>query len=127
MKKFQYFGVSKNEITILLRELSFPIPKEVGVILTNLSVRGDKKVKKSWTNETVPEYYYGNVEQMFGQLELGYKNNRPHYQLWISMKPQVPRTGMIRELSKKFYNQNKSSSISVLTLSLDNKVKMRLL
>ena len=135
MKKFKYFGVvihpkdgnnydwknlSKNEITILLRELSFPTPKEVGLILTNLSVRGDKKVKKSWTNETIPEYYYGKVEQMFGQLELGHKNNRPHYQLWISMKPQVPKTGMIRELSKKFYNQDKSSSISVLTLSLDN-------
>ena len=57
---------------------------------------------------------------MFGQLELGHKNNRPHYQLWISMKPQIPKTGMIRELSKKFYNQDKSSSISVLTLSLDN-------
>ena len=135
MKKFKYFGVvihpkdgnnydwknlSKNEITILLRELSFPTPKEVGLILTNLSVRGDKKIKKSWTNETVPEYYYGKVEQMFGQMELGHKNNRPHYQLWISMKPQVPKTGMIRELSKKFYNQDKSSSISVLTLSLDN-------
>lgn len=36
------------------------------------------------------------------------------------MKPQVPRTGMIKELSKKFYNEEKSSCISVLTLSLDN-------
>lgn len=82
-------------------------------------VRGDKKPKRSWSIETDPEYYYGKVEQMFGQLELGYKNNRPHYQVWVSMKPQVPRTDMIKELSKKFYNEEKSSSISVLTLSKD--------
>ena len=135
MKKFKYFGVvihprgaekydwknlSKEKISSLLRELSFPTPKEVGVILTSLLVRGDKKSKRLWSNETDPEYYYGKVEQMFGQLELGEKNNRPHYQLWVSMKPQVPRTGMIKELSKKFYNEEKSTSISVLTLSKDN-------
>ena len=71
MKKFKYFGVvihpkdannydwknlSKNEIIILLRELSFPTPKEVGVILTNISVKGKKKIKKSCTNETIPKY-----------------------------------------------------------------------
>lgn len=131
MKKFKYFGVviypkgaenynwknlSKDEMVILLRKLSFPTPKEVGLTLTNLSVRGDKKPKRSCLNETIPEYYFGKLEQVFGQLELGDKNNRPHYQIWVSMKPQVPRTGMIKELSKKFC----SSFISVLTLSLDN-------
>ena len=33
------------------------------------------------------------------------------------MKPQVPKTGMLKELSKKFYNEDKSNSISVLVLS----------
>ena len=132
MKKFKYFGVvihpkgaenydwkklSKDEITILLRKLSFPTPKEVGVTLSNLLVRGDKKAS---SDQSQSDYYYGKVEQMFGQLELGEKNNHPHYQLWVSMKPQVPRTGMLKELSKKFYNEEKSNSISVLILSKDN-------
>ena len=135
MKKFKYFGVvihpeggenydwvnmSKDEIPAILRELSFPTPKGVGITLSNLLVRGDKKPKRSWSIETAPEYYYGKVDQIFGQLEVGETNNRPHYQLWVSMKPQVPRTGMIKELSKKFYNKDNSSCISVLTLSVDN-------
>ena len=135
MKKFKYFGVvihpkgcenydwknlSKNEITILLRELSFPTSKEVGIIMDSLSVRGDKKSSKQLTSESRLNYYYGKVEQMFGQLELGEKNNRPHYQLWVSMKPQVPKTSMLRELSKKFYNEERSDSISVLILSKNN-------
>ena len=36
------------------------------------------------------------------------------------MKPQVPKTGMLKELSKKFYNENKSNSISVTVLSKNN-------
>ena len=36
------------------------------------------------------------------------------------MKPKVPKTGMLKELSKKFYNEDKSDSISVLVLSKNN-------
>lgn len=135
MKKFKYFGIvihpkgcenynwknlSKDKITILLRELGFPTPKDVGITMNNLSVRGDKKSSKQLTEQTELNYYYGGVEQMFGQLELGEKNNRPHYQLWVSMRPQVPKTAMLRELSRKFYNEDKSNSISVLVLSKNN-------
>ena len=77
MKKFKYFGVvihpkgyenydwknlSKDEITILLRELSFPTPKEVGIIMNSLSVRWDKRSSKQLTSENRLNYYYGKVE-----------------------------------------------------------------
>ena len=135
MKKFKYFGIvihpkgcenynwknlSTDKITILLRELGFPTPKDVGITMNNLSVRGDKRSSKQLTEQSESNYYYGRVEQMFGQLELGEKNNRPHYQLWVSMRPQVPKTAMLRELSRKFYNEDKSNSISVLVLSKNN-------
>ena len=35
------------------------------------------------------------------------------------MKPQVLKTNMLKELSKKFYNEEISNSISVLILSND--------
>ena len=88
MKKFKYFGVvihsagdenydwvnmSKDEIPVILRELSFSTPKEVGITMSNLLVRGDKKPKRSWSIKTDPEYYYGKVEQIFGHLELDAK------------------------------------------------------
>jgi len=79
-------------------------------------VRGDKKPKRCCYNENISEYYFGKLEQIFGQLELGEKKSRPNYQIWISMKLQVPRTGLIKKLRKKFC----SSFISVMTLSLDN-------
>lgn len=63
--------MSKDEIPVILRELSFPTPKKVGITLSNLLVKGDKKLKRSWSIEIDLEYYYGKIEQMFGQLELG--------------------------------------------------------
>lgn len=61
----------------VLRKLFFLTPNELGK--NNLLVRRDKKPKKSQFDKTEAKYYYGKVEQIFGQLELGYKNNHPHY------------------------------------------------
>ena len=41
---------------------------------------------------------------MFDQVEFRGKNNCFHYQLWVSIKFQVLKTSMVRELRKKFYH-----------------------
>ena len=55
-KNYDWFNMSKDEIPFILRELSVPTSFGVGITLSNLLVRGDKKSKRSWSIETDPEY-----------------------------------------------------------------------
>ena len=112
-EKFDFSAKTKLEITEILRELSFVTPSELSKILLNIKVQGNKKRNSE-------ERYFSVIKDIKGQLELGFKNNKPHYQVWIKMNSLIVKGALLKALSQAIYGESKSSAISVQILSEDS-------
>jgi hypothetical protein len=110
--KFDWNNKSKTEITNKLRELKFLTPLELCSKLIKLKVKDSLKKNKN-------EYYFSKPIDFGGQLELGEKNNRPHYQCWLEMSRRITKRKILLELSKIIYDCEISNAISVIVLTKD--------
>lgn len=66
------------------------------------------------------ECYYTSVEDVKGQLELGSKNRKPHYQLWLRTKIKIIKKKLLEALSYSIYEEKTSNAISVAILSMND-------
>jgi hypothetical protein len=88
-------------VTTVLCVLSMPAPTFVAVLLTLIiilrivCIPSIQYLLRCYILLDIIHFirHYGKVE-----LELGYENGRPHYQLWVSMKPKVPTGALIKAL-----------------------------
>ena len=109
---FNWNNKDKTEITNKLRELKFLTPLELSSKLIKLKIKDGLKKNKN-------EYYFSKPVNFGGQLELGKKNNRPHYQCWLEMSRRITKRKILLELSKIIYNREISNAISIIVLTKD--------
>jgi hypothetical protein len=110
---FDWEKMSKEEVVESLRLLKFKTPIEIIQIIKNLKPRASKRQGDQGY------YYYGKSIDFGGQLELGSKKNKPHYQLWLEVKPKVRQKQLLEKLSQDIYQKEISYAISVSVLSED--------
>lgn len=101
------------EITSILRDLGFFTPIALAEILASLKVPGNKKRNSS-------ERYFSVVESLHGQLELGSKTNRPHYQICLKFSIKITKKQLLEALSLVLFNQKNSNAVSVMVASEDS-------
>lgn len=106
---------SKNavEITAILRDLSFFTPVDMAERLSCLKVLGNKKKSTS-------DRYVSTVEFLRGQLELGSKTKRPHYQIFLELSIKITKKQLLKSLSLALFNQESSTCISVMVSTYDS-------
>lgn len=126
-KKFGYYGITvfpkdgnkvdwgvllKKDISLELDKLLFWTPLQMGNFLHNFSIQGEKR-------KNGKGYYFSKLEEFGGQLEVGSKNNRPHYQLFIKVKPKLRYSKVLRYFSKVLYDEDSSAALSITVLTED--------
>jgi len=102
-------SMDKESLTTKLEELLMITPSALGKVLVDLRLEGDKKKNSD-------EYYLSTVKRFTGQLELGTKNGRPHYQLAIELTSRVTLKKLKVYFSKAIYGEMASNAISIEAL-----------
>lgn len=105
-------SLSRDETTEKLKELGFPNPRDLEKVLRTVKF----EVRKNKQGEPV----YGTIEKYGGQLELGTKNGKPHYQMWINTSHVVYKGVLASGISQAVYSKEISGAINVTGLSLDS-------
>jgi len=100
--KVDWENLTKEEITKKLEELNFVKPLELAKILLETQIFKESKKNKQ-TGEV--NRYYSEASDFGGQLELGGRNNVPHYQIWIELTSKNTATKILKYYSYLLYGK----------------------